>query len=82
MGPCFNSYLSYKFDLARKDMWLSKNKFGLSLCLETLQKLFQALFKCKICLQKEVIHNLKNHILVMWPSAMNLLILSMVRCRV
>ena len=30
MGPWFNSYLSYKFDLARKDMWLSKNKFGLS----------------------------------------------------
>ena len=25
-------------------------------------------FKCKICVQKEVIHNFKNHILVTWPA--------------
>ena len=31
-------------------------------------------FKCKICVQKEVIHNFKNHILVTW-QAINLLIL-------
>ena len=31
-------------------------------------------FKCKICLLKDVIPNLKNHILVTWPAT-NLLIL-------
>ena len=35
---------------------------------------FSLMFKCKICVQKEVIHNFKNHLFVMWP-AMNLLIL-------
>ena len=35
---------------------------------------FSLKFKCKICVQKEVIHNFENHILVMWP-ARNLLIL-------
>ena len=35
---------------------------------------FSLKFKCKICVQKEVIHNLKNNILVTWP-ARNLLIL-------
>ena len=30
--------------------------------------------KCKICVQKEIIHNFKNHILVTWPGT-NLLIL-------
>ena len=29
---------------------------------------FSLKFKCKICVQKEVIHNFKNHILVMWPN--------------
>ena len=31
-------------------------------------------FKCKICVQKQVIHDFKNHILVMWPDT-NLFIL-------
>ena len=31
-------------------------------------------FKCKICVQKDVIPNFKNHILVTWPAT-NLLIL-------
>ena len=35
---------------------------------------FSLKFKCKICIQKEVIHNFKNHILVTW-LATNLLIL-------
>ena len=35
---------------------------------------FSLKFKCKICVQKEVIHNFKNHSLVTWP-ALNLLIL-------
>ena len=35
---------------------------------------FSLKFKCKICVQREVIHNFKNHILVTWP-AKNLLIL-------
>ena len=35
---------------------------------------FSLKFKCKICVQKEVIHNFKNHILVTW-LATNLLIL-------
>ena len=35
---------------------------------------FSLKFKCKICVQKEVIHNFENNILVMWP-AMDLLIL-------
>ena len=35
---------------------------------------FFSKFKCKICVQKEVIHNFKNHILVTWPNT-NLLIL-------
>ena len=35
---------------------------------------FSLKFKCKICVQKEVIHNFKNHILVTWPAT-NLLIL-------
>ena len=35
---------------------------------------FSLKFKCKICVQKEVIHNFTNHILVSWPAA-NLLIL-------
>ena len=35
---------------------------------------FSSKFKCKICVQKEVIHNFKNHILVTWPAT-NLLIL-------
>ena len=35
---------------------------------------FSVKFKCKICVQKEVIHNFKNHILVTW-QATNLLIL-------
>ena len=30
-------------------------------------------FKCKICVQKEEIHNFENHILVTWPAA-NLLV--------
>ena len=29
---------------------------------------FSLKFKCKICVQKEVIHNFKNHILVTWPA--------------
>ena len=29
---------------------------------------FSLKFKCKICVQKEVIHNFKNHILVSWPA--------------
>ena len=29
---------------------------------------FSLKFKCKICVQKEVNHNFKNHILVMWPA--------------
>ena len=35
---------------------------------------FSLKFKCKICVQKEVIHNFKNHILVTWPAT-NLIIL-------
>ena len=35
---------------------------------------FSLKFKCKICVQKKVIHNFKNHILVTWPAT-NLLIL-------
>ena len=35
---------------------------------------FSLKFKCKICVQKEVIHNFKNHILVKWPAT-NFLIL-------
>ena len=35
---------------------------------------FSLKFKCKMCVQKEVIHNVKNHILVTWPAT-NLLIL-------
>ena len=49
MGPCFKSYLSHNLT-GQKRYVTDKNKFGLSLCLETLRKLFQALFKCKICL--------------------------------
>ena len=29
---------------------------------------FSLNFKCQICVQKEVIHNFKNHILVTWPT--------------
>ena len=35
---------------------------------------FSLKFKSKICVQKELIHNFKNHILVTWPTT-NLLIL-------
>ena len=35
---------------------------------------FSLKFKCKICVQKQVIHNFKNHILVTWPAT-NLTIL-------
>ena len=35
---------------------------------------FSLKFKCKICVQKELIHNFKSHILVTW-TATNLLIL-------
>ena len=35
---------------------------------------FSLTFKCKVCVQKEIIHNFKNHILVTWPAT-NLLIL-------
>ena len=35
---------------------------------------FSLKFKCKICVQKEVIRNFQNHILVTWPAT-NLLIL-------
>ena len=35
---------------------------------------FSLKFKCKICVQKEVIHKFKKHILVTWPAT-NLLIL-------
>ena len=35
---------------------------------------FSLEFKCKICVQREVIHNFKNHILVTWPFT-NLFIL-------
>ena len=35
---------------------------------------FSLKFKCKICVQREVIHNFKNHILVTWPFT-NLFIL-------
>ena len=34
---------------------------------------FSLKFKCKICVQKEEIHNFENHILVTWPAT-NLLI--------
>ena len=39
---------------------------------------FSLKFKCKICVRKEVIHNFKNHTLVMWPAT-NLLIFKIVR---
>ena len=29
---------------------------------------FPLKFRCKICVQKQVIHNFKKHILVMWPA--------------
>ena len=35
--------------------------------------IFSLKFKCKICVQKEAIHNSENHILVTWPAT-NLLI--------
>ena len=35
---------------------------------------FSVKFKCKICVQKEVIQNFRNHTLVTWPAT-NLLIL-------
>ena len=35
---------------------------------------FSLKFKCKICVQRKVIHSFKNHILVTWPFT-NLLIL-------
>ena len=35
---------------------------------------FSLEFKCEICVQKDMIHNFKNHILVKW-LAMNLLFL-------
>ena len=34
---------------------------------------FSSKFKCKICVQKELVHNFKNHISVTWPAT-NLLI--------
>ena len=42
-------------------------------CYHTIFSTFSLKFKCKICVQKEVIHNFKNHILVTWPAT-NLLI--------
>ena len=44
MGPCFKSYLSYKFDLPEAIRNRAKtNEFLRSLCPETLRKLFGAL---------------------------------------
>ena len=41
---------------------------------------FSLKFKCKTCVQKEVIHNFKNHILVTWPAKnLPVLIKKMVR---
>ena len=36
-------------------------------------------FKCKICVQREVIHNFKNHILVSWPFTNLFILKKMVR---
>ena len=47
------------------------------MCCERYHIIFSTLslkFKCKICVQKEVIHNFENHILVTWPAT-NLLVL-------
>ena len=43
-------------------------------CYHIIFSTFSLKFKRKICVQKEVIHNLKNHILVTWPAT-NVLIL-------
>ena len=43
-------------------------------CYHIIFSTFCLKFKCKIGVQKEVIHNSKNHILITWPAT-NLLIL-------
>ena len=43
-------------------------------CYHIIFSTFSLKLKCKICVQKEAIHNFENHILVTWPAT-NLLIL-------
>ena len=43
-------------------------------CYHIIFSTFSLKFKCKICVQREVIHNFKKHILVTWPFT-NLFIL-------
>ena len=43
-------------------------------CYHIIFSTFSLKFKCKICVEREVIHNFKNHILVTWPFT-NLFIL-------
>ena len=48
------------------------------MCCKRYHIIFSTFSLCKICVQKEVIYNFQNHILVMWPAT-NLLIFKMVR---
>ena len=53
MGPCFKSYLSYKFDQSET----IHEEFGQSSCLDTLQKSFQALIFLKLSADHLIIYN-------------------------
>ena len=53
MGPCFKSYLSYKFDQSET----IHEEFGQSSCLETLRKSFQALIFLKLSADHLIIYN-------------------------
>ena len=56
MGPCFKSYLSYKFDwLETISDQAKKDEFGRSSCLETLRNLFCALPKATVSESLEVL---------------------------
>ena len=48
------------------------------MCCKRYHIIFSTFSLCKICVQKEVIYNFQNHILVKWPAT-NLLIFKMVR---
>ena len=70
----FNKAVSFVLAAMLEGILLPSNMAAkTSFCLDLVKRLIVTL-RCAVNVQKEVIHNFKNHILVTWPAT-NLLIL-------
>ena len=78
--PCWRAYCrppTWQPKLLLCLYLVKRNDSYAQMCCKRYYVIFSTLslkFKCKICVQKAVIHNFKKHILVTWPAT-NLLIL-------